>query len=219
MKTQANSICDIINRINSKEEIKTVIFVGGYCSNEIIVNLIKNNLKKVNTYLQPSNPSLAIMEGAVLFGIEPSTINIRKAKYTIGNRASDKWDDEKHSGKGIKYFDEDFKDWYCLDCFAKYIEINQDLKYEETISHIGFFNKDQTTINLYFYKTKKHNPIFCFEEDVIKIGECTLELDKTYKNLEERIILITMKFGGTFIDVTAKHIESGKSVKTILTFD
>jgi len=28
-----------------------------------------------------------------------------------------------------------------------------------------------------------------------------------------------MKFGGTFIDVTAKHIKSGKSVKTTLSFD
>ena len=81
MKAQANSITEIINNINSKEEIKTIIFVGGYCSNEILVNLIKNNLKKITTYLQPSNPSLAIMEGAVLFGIEPSTINIRKAIY------------------------------------------------------------------------------------------------------------------------------------------
>ena len=57
MKTQANSITEIINDINLKEEIKTIIFVGGYCSNEILVNLIKNNLKKITTYLQPSNPS------------------------------------------------------------------------------------------------------------------------------------------------------------------
>ena len=81
IKEQANSISEIINKINSKEEIKTIIFVGGYCSNEILVNLIKHNLEKVNTYLQPSNPSLAIMEGAVIFGIEPSIINIRKAKF------------------------------------------------------------------------------------------------------------------------------------------
>jgi len=91
MKIQANSISEIINEINKKEVIKTIIFVGGYCSNEILVNLIKNNLKKVNVFLQPSNPSLAIMEGAVLFGIEPSTINMRKAKYTIGDDASLPW--------------------------------------------------------------------------------------------------------------------------------
>ena len=68
MKTQANSICKIINDINEKEEIKTIIFVGGYCSNEILLSLIKKNLHKIKIYLQPSNPSLAILEGAVLFG-------------------------------------------------------------------------------------------------------------------------------------------------------
>ena len=86
-KIQSNSKCQIINDINSKEEIKTIIFVGGYCSNEILLKLIKSGLNKITTFLKPSNPSLAIMEGAVLFGIEPSTINIRKSKYTIGQEA------------------------------------------------------------------------------------------------------------------------------------
>ena len=138
MKTQANSITEIINNINSKEEIKTIIFLGGYCSNEILINLIKNNLKKITTYLQPSNPSLAIMEGAVLFGMEPSTINIRKAKYTIGKQVTMPWDDSIHSGKGKKFFDEDFKSWLCKECFSKFIEINQDLKYEESISQESY---------------------------------------------------------------------------------
>ena len=219
MKAQANSICEIINKISIKEEIKTVIFVGGYCSNEIIVNLIKNNLNIVNVYLQPSNPSLAIMEGAVLFGIEPSIINIRKAKYTIGTGADCIWDDKKHSGKGKKFFSLNFEKWYCHDCFDKYIEINQALKCEDIITHISYFEKYQTSIKLIFYKTKKSDPIFSFEEGIIKIGECSLKFDETYENLEERAILIAMKFGGTFIDVIAKHIKSGKSVKTILSFD
>ena len=103
MNTQAKSICDIINEINSKERIKTIIFVGGYCSNEIILELIKKGLNKVTTYLHPSNPCLAIMEGAVLFGIEPSIINIRKAKYTIGKRINMVWDKKKHSSKGENF--------------------------------------------------------------------------------------------------------------------
>ena len=219
MKTQANSITEIINNINSKEEIKTIIFVGGYCSNEILVNLIKNNLKKITAYLQPSNPSLSIMEGAVLFGIEPSTINIRKAKYTIGKQVTMPWDDNKHSGKGKKFFDEDFKSYLCKECFSKFIEINQDLKYEETICHESFLPNAQKISIMNFYKTKKINPIFIFEEGIIKIGQCRLDIGEEYENLEDRKIKTLMKFGGTFIDVTGIHIKSGKSVKTTLTFD
>ena len=220
MKIQADSICKIINDINSKEEIKTLIFVGGYCSNEILTNLIKNGLNKITTYLQPSNPSLAIMEGAVLFGIEPSTINERKAKYTIGMVFNTKWDDEKHSRKGLKYFDDETNEWLCQECFDKFIEVNQSLKYEEEITHIGFIHdKDQISQKLWFYKTKDPNPIFIFDEGVNKIGECELYVGKTYKKLEDRKVKVIMKFGGTFIDVIAIHVKSGKSIKTTLTFD
>ena len=219
MKTQANSITEIINDINLKEEIKTIIFVGGYCSNEILVNLIKNNLKKITTYLQPSNPSLAIMEGAVLFGIEPSTINIRKAKYTIGKGVYMEWDDKKHLEKGEKIYFPDFQKWFCNNCFEKFIEINQDLKYEESFSKISFISKGHKKITMEFYKTTKENPIFTFEEGVIKIGECHLVLDEIFENKNERKIKTTLKFGGTFIDVTGIHLKTGKTVKTTLTFD
>ena len=70
-----------------------------------------------------------------------------------------------------------------------------------------------------FYKTKKQNPTFIFEEGMIKIGECLLDVGIEYENYEERRIKTIMKFGGTFIDITAIHLKSGKSVKTTLTFD
>ena len=217
MKNQANSICKIINDINTKEEIKTMIFVGGYCSNEILLNLIKNGINKIITYLQPSNPSLAIMEGAVLFGIQPSTINIRKAKYTIGKGIGVPWNDKLHSGKGKKFYIEELKEWYCDNCFEKFIEINQNLKIDEVISHTAY--SSGIFLKISFYKTKKQNPLFTSEEGIKKIGECTFYFDNEYKKIKDREIKTIMKFGGTFIDVTAIHLKSGKTVKTKLTFD
>ena len=170
MKEQANSICKIINDINSKEEIKTIIFVGGYYYNEILIQLIKDGLNKITTYFQPSNPSLAIMEGAVLFGIEPSIIDIRKAKYTIGKKKDIEWNDEKHSEKGKKYFDEYKKKWFCEDCFEKFIEINQNLKFGEEIFHfssLSSFNKSNA-VTMIFYKTKKQNPILHLKKELLK---------------------------------------------------
>ena len=76
-----------------------------------MTELIKNGLNKITIYLQPSNPSLLIMECSVLFGIEPSNINERKSKYTIGLAINSKWKEEKYSGKGIKYFDDQANRW------------------------------------------------------------------------------------------------------------
>ena len=219
MKIQANSISEIINGINLNEEIKTIIFVGGYSSNEILINLIKNNLKKINIYLQPSNPSLAIMEGAVLFGIEPSAIKIRKAKYTIGSEGACLWDEKKHSGKGKKVYDEDFQKWCCSNCFVKFIEINENLEYGKEKTQIYFLDKKGEKFVFNFYKTKKENPIFSFEDDIIKIGECRINIDDEFKTIEDRKLKIIMKFGGTFINITAFHFKSGKSAQTKLIFD
>ena len=217
MKIQANSICKIINDINTKEEIKTIIFVGGYCSNEILLELIKSDLNKITTYLQPSNPSLAVLEGAVLFGIQPSTINIRKAKYTIGKDYAAKWNDGLHSKKGEKYYLKDLNDWFCKDCFDKFIEVDQSLKYGEEFFHNSFMEGYCAVIN--FYKTKKKNPVFVFEDGITQIGKCKIQIDKEYATLKDRKIKVTMKFGGTYIDVTAIHLKSGKSANTKLIFD
>ena len=223
IKTQSNSITKIINEICSKEKISTIILIGGYCSNEILLKLIKEDLRKnITTYLQPSNPSLAIMEGAVLFGIEPSTINIRKAKYTIGKKLNIEWNESKHSGKGTKYFNEEKQKYYCKDCFEKFIEINQNLKYEQEVCHISSIpsiNKRKSAVTMQFYKSKNPNPTFIFDEGMIKIGECRLDIGKEYESYKDRKIKTIMKFGGTYIDVTAIHIKTGISVKTTLTFD
>ena len=217
MKNNANSICKIINDINTNEEIKTIIFVGGYCSNEIMLNLIKKGLNKITTYLQPSNPSFSIMEGAVLFGKKPSTINIRKAKYTIGKGVGVPWDDKLHLGKGKKIYIDELDEWYCDNYFKKFIEIGQDLKYQEEISRTEHLRGTSSTST--FYKIKKKNPLFTHEEGVEKIGKCTITLDDEYEDIKDRKIESTMKFGGTYIDVTTIHKQSGKTVKTKLIFD
>ena len=216
IKNQADSICKIINDILSNENIKTIIFVGGYCYNEVLLELIKKGLKNNITFLQPSRPCLSIMEGAVLFGIEPSTINIRKSKYTIGADIRESWNEKKHSKKGTKKFDG--KKWVCDNCFDKFIEINQNIKIDEKITKSSFMiGKRFCEIN--FYKTLKPDPIFVFEEGMIFIGKCRLDAGKEYEKFEEREINITMKFGGTFIDVSAIHLKSGNIVKVKLLFN
>ena len=188
---------------------------------EILINLIKNGLNKISIYLQPSNPSLSIMEGAVLFGIEPSIISIRKSKFTIGHDVYEIWNEKKHGGKGKKVYIEELKKYCCKDCFRKFIEINQNLKYKEEISHETFLFGGKGYLHVSFYKTKKLNPIFINEEEVYKIGELKLNIEiKKETNTKEHPKLKTiMKFGGTFIDVTSIDSKTGNSVKTTLAFD
>jgi len=88
IKKQANSICEIIKNIleSSDEEINSIILVGGYSSNDILISEIKQeilSLYNIN-FLQPERPYLSVMEGAVYFGLDSNKIVQRKAKYTFG---------------------------------------------------------------------------------------------------------------------------------------
>ena len=220
MEEQATLICKKIKDILSKtkKEINTIMFVGGYCSNEVIISKIRNGLGEQFYYLQPSNPCLAIMEGAVLFGINPSIIRIRISKFTIGLGIQEIWDEKKHSKFGKKIFSEEEKIYRCEDCFYKLIEINQKLEYSKTIKYNNLHMKNSKSCNLIFYKSIMKNPIFTFEKGVEKILNCELDTGKNYP-LGERNLIIEIKFGGTYIDVKAIHEKSGKYITVNLKYD
>ena len=222
IKSQANliykTIKDIIDKNESKKiKINTIIFVGGYCSNEILMNFLKKNLEnKISHFLRPSKPLLAVMEGAVLFGIDPNIIDTRIAKFTIGMGTRKEWNEKLHSKSGVKVYDEIDKIWRCEDCFDKFIEIHQKLQLGETIIH-SFKMCGPRFALLYFYESFHRDPIFVFDQGVGKIGECELDAEENYPP-GERSFNVIMKFGGTFIDVKAKHKKSGKEAKTTLSF-
>ena len=220
IKKQAFCICKIINKIleSSDGDINSMILVGGYCSNEIIISEIKKNLSnQISYFLQPSKPCLSIMEGAVIFGLNPNQIVQRKAKYTIGTNETKEWNEELHSIKGKKYYNEKEDSWQCDNCFCSFITINQNLTVgQEIVKNYVMFSPRYCTIK--FYKTLNPNPILVNEEGVEEIGKCRLDAGKEYPQ-GERSISITMRIGGTFIDVKAKHKISGKYIKAKLNFN
>lgn len=214
---QANKVVEQINEINAKiPNIESILYVGGYCSNEIIFNYIKNKFPNM-VHLKPSNPELAVVKGAVLFGIDPNIITERKAKYTIGFGTNSIWKEEIHSNGGEKYFDEIDKVYRCKNCFDLFIEIGQTLKINDKITHY-FHMLEPRYCNLRFFKSYKKNPIFVNEEGVELIGRDVLDLKKDYP-LNERDLVVEMKFGGTFVEAECIHKKSGIKIKLNLYFD
>ena len=222
---QSKLICEEIKKIlkKSKEQINIdinkVIFVGGYSSNKLLTSKISLELNEyIGFFLKPSNPYLSIVEGAVLFGINPNIIETRIAKYTIGMETRNKWNEEKYSQNGIKFFDENSKKWLCDKCFRKFIEVGQKLQINEEIPPGSFSMAGSRIATLQFFKSLKPNPLFTFEEGVEKIAECELDAEKDYP-VGERSFKIYMKLSGTFIDVQGVHTKSGKKCKVKLKFD
>lgn len=213
---QAHKITEQIREINQEvENIESILYVGGYCSNEIIVNQIKKQFKNI-VHLKPSHPEIAVVKGAVLFGINPNIIIERKAKYTIGLSINKSWDETIYGQIGEKYLNDE-GEYMCKNCFDLFIQIGETLSLNHKITHHLKMSAPRYC-NLSFYKSYKKKPILCTEEGVEKIGEDVLDLKKDYNSLERNIIVI-MKFGGTYVEAECVHEKSGINTKTNLYFD
>ena len=157
------------------------------------------------------------MEGAVLFGLNPNKIIQRKARYTFGADSNDIWNEELHSKNGKKYYDEIDNTWRCKDCFSIFIKINESIQIGQEIIKKYHFSTPRYFI-IHFYKTLKPNPIFINEEGIEEISKIKLDAGKDFPP-GKRQFIITMRIGGTFIDVKAKHLKSGATIKTKLDFN
>ena len=200
-----------------------IIFTGAGSKNNNISHWLYEFAKEKNIKIEiktPIQPEVAILKGAVLFGLKKSTIRKRKSKYTIGVKISQHWDENKHRNKGIKKYNK-LKGYECSNLFSKFITINQYIGFEQIIS------KEYDTIGakpkIIFYKTLKENCTYIDEKDensnliINKFGEVVFDIGEDY-DVNNRMIRIDMKLGGTYIYASAIYLKNGKKIKTIQTF-
>ena len=156
------------------------------------------------------------MEGAVLFGLNPNKIIKRKARYTFGMNSNDYWNEELHSGKGEKFYDEDNKVYRCRNCFSKFITINEDIRNDQYITHQYLMSSSKVIIKL--YKTKEKNVVFIDEQNekgelkVTKFAEFIIDVGQNF-DTSNRKAEVKMKLGGTFLSVSAIYCLTGEDAK------
>ena len=168
-------------------------------------------------HLKPSCPEKAVVIGAVLFGINPYYIDLRKAMYTIGFNCDDIWDEKIHGGIGEKYYDSRYNIYKCKNSFHTFIRIGDDLSQNQYIEQ-SFITMNTRTINLKFYKSLKRNPVLYDEDGVQLIGDAQLDLGKDFPE-DERGFILKLNFGGTFLVASCIHPTSGREIKIPIYFN
>jgi hypothetical protein len=65
--------------------LKYIFLVGGFAQSSILQNRIETEFESANRkVIVPSKPSIAVLSGAVQFGLQPRIIRSRIARYTYG---------------------------------------------------------------------------------------------------------------------------------------
>ena len=212
-KEISNQIAKVKNKV---ENIESILYVGGYCSNEILLKNIKEEFKDLID-LKPSRPEIAVVKGAVLFGINPDKIKFRIFPYTLGFNCDDDWNDLIHGGIGTKIYNEKTHKFTCLNSFHTFIKKGETISTNHTITH-NFITLNSRYIHLKFFKSLKNNPILWTEEGVELIGSDILDLQQDYP-LNEWGFKITLKFGGTYVKAKCFHNKSKLEKNLLLYFN
>ena len=201
-----------------------IIVTGAGSKNTNIINYLYDFAKEKKIELNiitTSEPEVAIIQGAVLFGFNNNIIRKRKSKYTIGINAYRSWKEEEHKDKGKKIFNE-YDGEICSNLFSKFITRNQYINFDEIISKNYLANKVKPLIE--FYKTSKENCKYIDEKDendqliIEKFGEVEFDIGEDFDEYNRKV-RIDMKMGGTYIYASAVYLKTGKELNIIQHFN
>lgn len=169
--------------------ISTIIFVDGYAESQILITAVKTSFPHMRTII-PKSAAWSVLQGAVIFGHDPSLIKQRRSKYSYGISVFEKFDPKKHDEK-YKY-EKDGK-LRCGKLFSKLVELDEiitDGEYQKE----DYYEIDEHSMvgNLGLYSSTSKNPKYIDEEGCFFIG-CILNPGHDFLLNEE--IVIKMCFG------------------------
>ncbi|KAL3879872.1 hypothetical protein ACJMK2_032149 [Sinanodonta woodiana] len=182
----------------------------------MIQHAIRSSFPNVKVII-PREAGLVVLKGAVLFGHSPSSVSQRACKNTYGVDKAVPFDNDKHDIR--KKIDREGRP-LCNDVFDKYVEIGQYVALNEATTDQSYvpITENQTSSGVAIYASTQKSPMYVTDDGCVKIGYVRDKiLDKSVPR-EERSVLVSMRFGGTEIEVTAKEERTGNDTKAIVNF-
>ncbi|XP_052814320.1 heat shock 70 kDa protein 12A-like [Mya arenaria] len=205
------------------QNVSTIVLVGGFAESKIFQQMVKSHFDS-NRYLLiiPQAPELAVLKGAVHYGLDGSFIRTHRMPYTVGIDTSVEFEEGRHPEKLRVFQNGSFK---CSGIFKVFIERGTQIEpiMESAMHEFRTPSSEEAVIEL--YKTDR-DAVPTYIEDCKRLGEVRLtliaptqdaELKKDLVQPQNPIIQVKMYFGDTL--VTVKAIERGTNNSVLADID
>ncbi|CAL1578516.1 unnamed protein product [Knipowitschia caucasica] len=199
-------------------EIKFLFLVGGFAESPLLQAAVQDLLRgrSQSRVIIPHDVGLTILKGAVLFGLDPSVIRVRRSPLTFGVGVLNRWVEGKHPAE--KLLVKEGTRW-CTDVFDTYIRAEQSVALGETVTRSYTPAKlAQQLIVIHVYCADSENVAFISDRGVRKCGTLRLDLSGSSCTAARREIQTLLQFGDTEIRATALDVASGRSVRATIDF-
>lgn len=214
-------IVEHIEDLISKDSIKGLHFlflVGGFAESPLLQVAVREAFDSKIKVIIPQEVGLTILRGAVLFGLDPTIVRVRRAAMTYGVGVLNRFIVGKHPKN--KLVKKSGVEW-CTDVFDKFVTSDQPMKLGESVTRSYAPAKaGQTSTTITIYSTVEENVNFVTDQGVKKCGQLRLEMPEMERSdsKKPRELKTCMIFGDTEIKVTAVDILSGKEAKASINF-
>ncbi|XP_031972125.1 heat shock 70 kDa protein 12A isoform X1 [Corvus cornix cornix] len=219
-KPTIDQIIQHLSEVFDKPEVTNVKFlflVGGFAESPLLQQAVQSAFGSRCRVIIPQDVGLTILKGAVLFGLDPAVIKVRRSPLTYGVGVLNRFVEGKHPPE--KLLVKDGTRW-CTDVFDKFISADQSVALGETVTRSYTPAKpSQLVIVINIYSSEQDNVSFITEPGVKKCGTLRLDLTGTDASVPSRREIKTlMQFGDTEIKAMAVDVATSKSVKVGIDF-
>ncbi|XP_022801901.1 heat shock 70 kDa protein 12A-like isoform X2 [Stylophora pistillata] len=197
-------------------KVKFAFLVGGFADSAVLQKRIKKHFGQTYRILVPQYASLAVVQGAVMFGQKPHKFESRIMTTTYGIRVLKLFLDGLHPESKREIITGIPR---CKDVFFKLVKANEEVKVGEKRRFTGFapVTGEQQQVKVDFYQSDRSDVEFVTDPEVLKAPGPGLVLE-TPEAWKTKDIEINLLFGGTEIKVTAVNLTSNQQSTVYLDF-
>ncbi len=196
-----------------------LLLVGGMSSSTYLQERLQQIFRERAMLMVPTDPAAAVLFGAVHYAYDPSAIRARRSRYTYGCDTATPFDHDRDPRD--KLILDDAGQTLCRGRFQAFVQ-NGDTVEADAVTGRVFapIYAEQRTVGFEFFRTIRRNPRYTDDPDCEQIGTATVDLGSAMDlPLEQRSVMVLMRFGQTEISVQGINMHTNQEVNTTLRFD
>ncbi|XP_064095430.1 uncharacterized protein LOC135207538 isoform X2 [Macrobrachium nipponense] len=217
------SITQAIEAVLSAPEVnhlQYMFLVGGFAESELLQKHIRDTFGHRVNVIIPQGMGLAILRGAVQFGLDPGVVTVRRSRLTYGVGVLNRYQRGVHPPD--KRVVAAGSEW-CADVLDRFVAVDESVAVGDVVVRpYTPATPGQSTVILHLYATHRHDAKFVTEDGVQRVGTLHLELGTPQDDNElrsgRREITVHMKFGDTEVKASAIDHLTGQVVRANIDF-
>lgn len=203
---------------NKLQPLSYMFMVGGFSECAFLHQAVRARFNKRVLVLVPTEAQMSVIKGAVMFGHSPDSITIRIARRTYGYSTTRFFEQHIHDETKKVLLDGIA---HCRDIFSTFVTKGDEIELgSQIVKHFRATCSQQISggLNFYCIDDVPRDPQYITDADVESLGlNVTVGMPNTERG-RMRTIELTVEFGGTELDISAKDVATGTTVKASIGF-